>query len=192
MCRRWWCRSWWSTRSGCRSIVFEVEWLEELLEVPADAVWPRLMSAPHRDAVGSFGGEFEGWCRAEYGFKLRWFQRLVVYRLLEHDALFRLCWQVALLTVARQVGKTVLAHMLLDWRSEQQARFGEHQLVLHTANVMRSAVRGLDFATDRAARHGWKRTYAAGNEGIDKRARGVAGQVASVDGRVHGVDGVRR
>ena len=129
---------------------------------------------------------------SEYGFRLRWFQRLVAYRLLEHDALFRLCWQVILMTVARQVGKTVLAHMLLDWRSEQRDRFGEHQLVLHTANVMRTAVRGLDFATDRAVKHGWKRTYAAGNEGIDKRGGRVDRQVASVDGRVHGVDGVRR
>lgn len=152
--------------------VFEVEWLEDLLDVPGDAVWPRLLSAPHHTAVGSFGVEFEVWCREAYGFELRWFQRLVARRLLEHDALYRLCWQVALLTVARQVGKTAFAHMLLDWRSEQGDRFGEHQLVLHTANVMRSAVRGLDAASDRAYLNGWKRRYAAGNEGIDKGEMG--------------------
>lgn len=153
---------------GLELEVFGVEWLEDLLDVPAEAVWPRLMSAPHREAVGSFGVEFEAWCSAEYGFRLRWFQRLVVRRLLEHDAHYRLVWAEVLVTVARQVGKTALMHMLLDWRSEQRGRFGEPQLVLHTANVMRTAVRGLDAATTRADAHGWRRTLAAGNEGITK------------------------
>jgi hypothetical protein len=154
--------------SGLSVDRFDVPWLEELLDVPDDATWPRLMSAPHHTAVGSYGAEFEAWCRRSYGFEMRWFQRLVAYRILEHDSTGALCWTAVLLTVARQVGKTALAHMLLDWRSEQADRFGEEQLVLHTANVMRTAVRGLDFATGRAELHGWKRSYSAGNEGIIK------------------------
>src|SRR4051794_14389578 len=32
-----------------------VPWLEDLRRVPADAVWPRLMTVPHPRAVGSLG-----------------------------------------------------------------------------------------------------------------------------------------
>src|SRR5262245_30752288 len=32
--------------------VWRVPWLEPLLDVPADAVWPRLMTVPHPQAVG--------------------------------------------------------------------------------------------------------------------------------------------
>src|SRR6188474_2614259 len=35
--------------------VWDVPWLTELRKVPADATWPRLMTAPHPDAVGSYG-----------------------------------------------------------------------------------------------------------------------------------------
>ena len=148
--------------------VFDVPWLAELLEVPADAAWPRLMSAPHRDAVGSFEPLFTAWCRAEHGVVLRWFQRLVAARLLEHDAAGELCWDVVLLTVARQVGKTEFARLLLDWRSEQADLFGEPQLIMHTANVLALAIESLDKATPRAEARGWHRTYAAGENEISK------------------------
>src|SRR5882672_1705931 len=60
-------------------------WLDDLREVPADAVWPRLMTVPHPDAVGSLGAEFIAWA-ARRGTVLRWWQRLAATRLLEIDA----------------------------------------------------------------------------------------------------------
>ena len=39
---------------------WRVPWLSSLLAVPADAVWPRLMTVPHPRAVGSLGGRVRG------------------------------------------------------------------------------------------------------------------------------------
>src|SRR4051812_33258669 len=64
---------------------WRVPWLEELRRVPGDAVWPRLMTVPHPRATGSLGAEFVGWAEARTGGRLRWWQRLVAVRLLEHD-----------------------------------------------------------------------------------------------------------
>ena len=44
-----------------------VPWLTALRKVPADAVWPRLMTVPHPRAVGSLGDEFVGWLRSGAG-----------------------------------------------------------------------------------------------------------------------------
>src|SRR5215471_14145628 len=37
---------------------WRVPWLRGLRRPPADATWPRLMTVPHPDAVGSLGPEF--------------------------------------------------------------------------------------------------------------------------------------
>src|SRR5262245_6314189 len=37
---------------------FDVPWLAELRDLPESATWPRLMSVPHRRAVGSLEPEF--------------------------------------------------------------------------------------------------------------------------------------
>ena len=37
----------------------DVEWMEDLLDVPADATWLRLMTAVHPNAIGSLGIELE-------------------------------------------------------------------------------------------------------------------------------------
>jgi hypothetical protein len=63
---------------------------------------------------------------------LRWWQRLVAVRLLEHDDQGRLVWETLVLTVARQLGKSWLLRELLLWRIHQGGRFGEAQDVLHT------------------------------------------------------------
>jgi len=106
-------------------------WLAPLLEIPPDATWPRLMSGPHPDAVGSFGPEAEE-CAAGLGITLRWWQALALYRLLEHDRDGALVWVDALVSTARQVGKSVLLVVLAWWRLHQRDRFGEAQLVMHT------------------------------------------------------------
>jgi hypothetical protein len=119
--------------------IWRVPWLVDLLELPDDAVWPRFMSVPHPAAVGSLGPEFEEWCRARRGLSLRWWQRLVVRRLLEVDADGVLVWDTMILTLARQLGKTWLFRELLFWRIHQGPRFGGQQPGLHMARDLRAA-----------------------------------------------------
>lgn len=116
--------------------VWDVEWLDDLREVPADAVWPRLMTVPHPAAVGSLGLEFEWWCRTHRGIRLRWWQRLVARRLLEVDAEGRLVWLVLILTLARQLGKSWLLRLILAWRLHQGPRFGQPQRLVHMSSQM--------------------------------------------------------
>lgn len=117
---------------GATDAAWSVPWLEELRDVPADASWPRLMSAPHPRAVGSYGAELVAFAEARSEQPLRWWQRLLSARLLEHDAAGSLVWLVCLLSTPRQVGKSWWLRELCLWRLHQQERFGEPQLVLHT------------------------------------------------------------
>jgi hypothetical protein len=106
-------------------------WLEELRQVPAEGSWPRLMTLPHRDAVGSYGAEVARQFLRRTGQPLRWWQRLVLARVLEHDAQGRLVWVKVLESTARQVGKSTGLRELCWWRVEQVHRWGA-QTVLHT------------------------------------------------------------
>ena len=90
------------------------------------------MTVPHVRAVGSLGPEFCRWAELRSGRPLRWWQRLVAVRLLEVDADGRLVWEAALVSTARQVGKSWLLRELCLWRIHQHDRFGEPQDVLHT------------------------------------------------------------
>ena len=120
-------------------VVWDVEWLEDLRELPVEAVWPRLMTLPHPRAVGSLGREFEWWVRARTGRRLRWLQRLFVRRLLEVDAAGALVWETALLTMARQLGKSWLLREVIMWRLHQGGRFGEPQEIAHMAMTVQHA-----------------------------------------------------
>ena len=111
---------------------WRVPWLVPLLDIPAEASWPRVMTLPHPDAVGSYGAEVEAFALARTGLPFRWWQRLTVARVLEHDADGALVWLTWLLSTARQVGKSWLLRELFLWRIHQAERFGEPQLVLHT------------------------------------------------------------
>ena len=111
---------------------WRVKWLKELREPPADASWPRLMSVPHRRAVGSLGPEFVAWAEARSERRLRWWQRLAATRMLEVDDQERLVWETMLLSMPRQLGKSWLLRELCLWRIHQGGRFGEPQDVLHT------------------------------------------------------------
>jgi hypothetical protein len=111
---------------------WRVPWLLELLAVPDNAVWPRLMTVPHPRAVGSLGPEFIEWAERRSGRELRWWQRLVATRLLEVDGAGVLVWETLVLSMARQLGKSWLLRELLLWRIHQGLRFGEPQDVLHT------------------------------------------------------------
>lgn len=111
---------------------WRVPWLKPLRQVPEDATWPRLMSVPHARAVGSLGEVFIEWAEERSGRPLRWWQRLVAVRLLEHDDEERLCWESGILSTARQVGKSWLLRELILWRIHQGGRFGEPQDAMHT------------------------------------------------------------
>jgi len=111
---------------------WRVPWLAGLRKPPPDAVWPRLMTVPHPAAVGSLGAEFCGWAEERSGRPLRWWQQLVVARILEVDDGGVLCWQAALVSLSRQLGKSWMLRELCLWRIHQGTRFGEPQDVLHT------------------------------------------------------------
>jgi hypothetical protein len=111
---------------------WRVPWLRGLRTPPPDAVWPRLMTIPHPAATGSYGREFIRWAEQRSLRDLRWWQRLVAVRLLEHDTDGRLVWETLVLSTARQVGKSWLLRELMLWRIHQGDRFGEPQDVLHT------------------------------------------------------------
>jgi hypothetical protein len=148
--------------------VWDVGWLDDLRDVPADGWWPRLMTVPHHRAVGSIGDEFVDWVRAELGVRLRWWQQLVARRMLEVDADGVLVWSWILLSVSRQCGKSWLVWALCEWRSEQATRFGEPQLVLHCADTLAHAKAIWQRAWPRAEGHGWPIRKAAGEYGTTK------------------------
>src|SRR5262249_26693699 len=103
-------------------------WLDQLRTVPDGATWPRLMTGPHPAATGTYGWDLIDECDEP----LRWWQKLVAVRLLEHDAVGELIWLTLLLSTSRQVGKSWWLRALAFWRIHQAARFGELQTVLHT------------------------------------------------------------
>jgi hypothetical protein len=112
---------------------WDVPWLRRLIRfVPPNAVWPRLMTVPHARATGSLGKEFIDWAESRTDSHLRWWQRLVATRLLEHDENEQLVWETMVLSMARQLGKSWLLRELLLWRIHQAERFGEVQDVMHT------------------------------------------------------------
>lgn len=169
------------------SPVWDVAWLTKLRDVPSDGWWPRLMTVPHPDAVGSWGGEVVEFALVERGITLHWWQQLVLARLLEHDANLELVWRDAFLSVARQSGKSVLVSVLGDWRSEQSEWFGEAQLVMHTADTLRHALDVWQLGVPRANEHGWTVRRGAGTETIVKPCGGswvVRSQTAVVGSSV--------
>jgi hypothetical protein len=118
---------------GVDDPVWSVPWIAELGPPPPDATWPRLMTAPHPDAVGSLGGAVTAWVAEHTGVQFRWWQRLVNARLLEHDADGHLCWREAVVSTSRQVGKSVDLRGLVLWRIHAADRFGGvAQDVMHT------------------------------------------------------------
>jgi len=104
-------------------------WLDDLRD---SVVWPRIMSAPHPRATGSYGADAIAWHDATFGGELRTWQRLVLLRALEHDEAGDLVWLVWILSTARQVGKSWLLRVVMLWRIRNADRFGEIQLALHT------------------------------------------------------------
>jgi hypothetical protein len=113
-----------------------------------EGVWPRFMSNPHPRATGTYGHDFIKWAEAKPQAMLnpkkspglRWWQRLVALRVLEHDKAGRLVWEKVIVTVARQSGKSWFMRCLLMWRtSHGEGLFGETQTCLHVAHKIVAA-----------------------------------------------------
>ena len=107
-------------------------WLERYRDVPREGRWPRYMTGPHPDAVGSFGPEALEWLEMYAGLELRWWQALVLCRQLEHDADGSLVWLDMLSSTSRQSGKSTFLRATSTWRLHQATRFREAQTILHT------------------------------------------------------------
>src|SRR4029077_2261396 len=93
--------------------------MADLLDVPGDACWPRLMTGPHPAAVGSYGLDLERVSLDRDGTVLRWWQRLALRRIFGHDAAGVLVWPEWILTAARQQGKSILIRELAMWRLQR-------------------------------------------------------------------------
>jgi hypothetical protein len=166
---------------------FDMEHLWDLLDVPDDAVWPRLMTPPHPTCSGSYGTDAVAWMESTFGTPLFWWQRLVVTRMLEHDDDGRLTWASVLLTSPRQVGKSTLLGRLCWWRLHHGDLFGEPQTVVHVAStlaVTKEAWRpSLAKALGNSDRYRTRQT--GGQEELERRADGSRWILRST-GRVYG------
>lgn len=122
--------------------------LGTLSEAPrAPGEWdgmPRAFPGPHPDAAGSLGDAAVSWIEQRMasdarsrGRSLRWWQWLVLQRLLEVDAGGQWCWPTGFVSVARQQGKSVLLGELAAWRAAHaEELFGGRQEIGHSASTV--------------------------------------------------------
>lgn len=154
----------WSRRSPAWA-----PWMSPLETMPEDAAPPLAMSARHPDAVGSYGPQAEEWMAAELKIRLRWWQRLCLYRLLEHDASGRLVWRQAIVSAPRRAGKSVLLRGLALWRIAHAELIGEEQTVMFVSKDLPTGREILMKAKPYAAARtedGWKMRESNGTEEV--------------------------
>ena len=139
-----------------------------IVEIPADSAPPLAMTPPHPRAAGSYGLEVIKEIEQTDGRPLRWWQKLVLIRMLEHDSEGVLCWRYVLFSGPRRVGKSHVSRGLMTWRLRRgRELFGERQVIVHTAMdlyVCRVVQRP---AWTWAARYGWDVVKANGKESIN-------------------------
>ena len=107
---------------------------------PTGWVRPRLETRAPSGVTGTHGGEAAEWLHRVYGMTLRAWQRHALDRALEHDEDGRLVWQVVVLTVGRQSGKSWLSRGICMWRLHHAELFNEPQTILHMANKRDTAM----------------------------------------------------
>jgi hypothetical protein len=157
---------------GPDAACWRVPWLTDLLDVPADATWPRLMTLPHPRAVGSYGTEVERQFRERLGREPRWWQRLFWRRALEHDADGSLVWLQYLLSLSRQVGKSWALREKMLWRLRQLDRWGD-QLVVHTGKdlgIVQEVMQPAMVWAERQRTGGWLVEWTNGRWSVSRRA----------------------
>lgn len=145
-------------------------WTRDLLPVPENAALPLAMTGTHPRAVGSYGPDAGEWAREELGITLRWGQRLVVCRLLEHDADRRLVWERIVESAPRRAGKSVELRVIALWRLEHAELFHEPQTVLLTSKdlgIGREIMSGSwRWVREERADDGWTVRQANGQEHV--------------------------
>lgn len=137
---------------------------------PDGLLLPRLETGAHRAVKGSYGVRAAEWLSDVYGLTLRGWQRYALERILEHDAQGELVWRTAVITVARQSGKSYLTRALCLWRMhEGRELWGEEQTIIHVANKRETAMEVMRPAGLWAEETYGKRTtrWGAARAGID-------------------------
>jgi len=147
-------------------------WLEELLDLPSNATWPRFMTTVHPSAVDSYGAECVAWLITEGGIRPRWWQHLAIVRQLEHDADGNLVWLEELLSTSRQSGKSTKLRGAALWRLHASTLFGEEQTILHTAKDLAVSREVRRSAQAWAQAHGYDTREANGQESITEPLSG--------------------
>lgn len=151
----------WSRRSPAFA-----PWLSPIEAMPDDAAAPLAISARHPDAVGTYGAQAEEWMREKLGYVLRWWQRLALYRLLEHDESGRLVWRQVILSAPRRAGKSVLLVGLALWRMAHAELIGEVQTVMFVSKDLPTGREIIMKGKPHAARQGWTMRESNGTEQI--------------------------
>jgi len=157
---------------GLSSVWQRCEWTRELANsIPDNAIWPRYMSYPHPDAIGSYGAKLATMAEERRGKALRWWQQLAAARILEHDRNGALCWREWLLTLSRQGGKSWLMSELAMWRIQHAPLFDDGaQLVMHVADKLQTGdeVQGYARAWAKSRKdEGWKSSEQAGQKRVE-------------------------
>jgi len=134
----------------------------------AGDVWPRIMTDRHPEAVGSYGREAVEWIEARAGRPLRWWQRLVVWRALEHRVDGSLCWRWVLLSTTRQVGKSYLLREVILWRMTHPMT-DDPETIVYTANHLDTSREVWRPAMMWAERQAWEVRKANGEQAITCR-----------------------
>jgi hypothetical protein len=146
------------------------EWTRELVNsIPDNSIWPRYMSYPHPDAIGSYGAELVTMAQERRGKALRWWQQLAAARILEHDINGALCWREWMLTLSRQGGKSWLMSELAMWRILRAPLFNDDaQLVMHVADKLQTGDEVQRYARAWArSQEGWKASESAGQKQVE-------------------------
>ena len=129
-------------------------WLADVAVIPEDGSTPRVMSPAHPDAVGSYGADAERWATDELGIELRWWQRLALRRMLEHDDAGELVWRQVIVSTPRRAGKSVLMMVVACWRLTHGGLLGSpRQTVLHTGQDLQVVGEVMRLAWPWAQRH---------------------------------------
>jgi hypothetical protein len=104
---------------------------------------------------------------SELRVELRWWQRLVLLRMLEHDAQGDLLWTYVINSTPRRAGKSVLVRALALFRMAHPDLFGEQQTVLFTGKDLPICKEIHSSAWTWAATRGWKVSRGMGIEAIE-------------------------
>lgn len=142
--------------------VLEQPWIKSLGGPPTDVRLPRVMTGPHPRAFGSFGAKLIEAARDRRGIDLRYWQAFALSRILEHDIDGELVWDEALLSTARQVGKSTGLRELAMFRLEHPELFGP-DLVMSLATSLRVAAELQRPAATWADRQGGHKTFHGSN-----------------------------